>query len=52
MIVVRKDSPLVIGTCAFVAGELVFKTDIVESIKETNYSLLNTTFKIFNSKKV
>ena len=30
---------LVIGTCAFVAGELVFKTDIVESIKETNYSL-------------
>lgn len=30
---------LVIGTCAFVAGELVFKTDVVESIKETNYSL-------------
>ena len=30
---------LVIGACAFVAGELVFKTDIVQSLKETNFSL-------------
>lgn len=30
---------LVIGACAFAAGELVFKTDVVNTLKETNFSL-------------
>ncbi len=30
---------LVIGACAFAAGELVFRTDAVENLKETNIDL-------------
>mgnify|MGYP003469595817 CR=1 FL=1 len=33
---------LVIGACAFAAGELVFRTDVVASLKETNNSLYET----------
>ena len=39
---------LVIGACAFAAGELVFRTDVVESLKETNISLYQT---LENAKK-
>ena len=39
---------LVIGACAFAAGELVFRTDVVESLKETNNSLYQT---LENAKK-
>ena len=33
---------LAIGTAAFVAGELVLKTDVVKSLKESNLSLYQT----------
>ena len=32
---------LAIGAAAFVAGELVFRTDYVKTLKETNISLYN-----------
>ena len=39
---------LVIGACAFAAGELVFRTDVVQSLKESNNSLYQT---LENAKK-
>lgn len=39
---------LVIGACAFAAGELVFRTDAVQSLKESNNSLYQT---LENAKK-
>ena len=39
---------LLIGACAFAAGELVFRTDVVETLKETNFSLYQT---LENAKK-
>ena len=39
---------LLIGACAFAAGELVFRTDVVETLKESNFSLYQT---LENAKK-
>lgn len=39
---------LAIGAAAFAAGELVFRTNVVESLKETNFSLYET---LENAKK-
>ena len=33
---------LAIGAAAFAAGELVFKTDVVQTLKESNISLYET----------
>lgn len=39
---------LAIGACAFAAGELVFRTDVVPTLKETNLTLYQT---LENAKK-